>query len=71
MNVKNEKIKNCEDISNKLWAEGKDDFEHVDIGGYLNKDNIKQFVWELEDFLNKWNWEIFNGTERIEKNRSR
>ena len=71
MSVIDEKIKECEDISNELWYEGKDEYEYIGIGGSLSKNNATQFVGELEDLLNKWDWRIFHSTRRIEEHRSR
>ena len=71
MSVIDEKIKECEDISNDLWREGRDEYEYIGIGGSLNKNDATQFVRELEDLLNKWDWQIFHFTGRIEEHRSR
>ena len=71
MNVKNERIKNCEGISKELWNEGKDEYEYIGVVGSLNKDNAMQFVDELEDFINRWDWRILHCTRRIEEHRSR
>jgi hypothetical protein len=37
----------------------------------LDKENARQFVEELEDFVNKWDWRIFHCTGRISEYRSR
>ena len=71
MSIIEEKIKECEDISNELWDEGEDEYEYIEIGGSLNKENARQFMEELEDFLNRWDWRIFHRTGRIEEYRSR
>ena len=56
MSIIDKKIKECEDISNELWMEGKDEYE---------------YIGELENFLTKWDWKIFHCTRRIEEHRSR
>ena len=71
MSMKDEKIQECEDISNELWSKGEDEYEYIGIGGSLNKNNATQFVGELEDFLNRWDWKIFHCTRRIEEHRSK
>ena len=73
MNARDEKIKECEDLSDKLWAEGRDSYQYIEFGfgGSLNKDNARKFMEELGDFLNKLDWRIFCCTGRIEEYRSR
>ena len=62
--------KECNDILDDLWNEGRDEYGYVVIGGLLNKNNAVQFAEEIEDFINKWNWETVHCTRRIEKYRS-
>ena len=65
MSVIDERIKECEDICNELRDEGRDGYRSIGIGGPLSNENGMQFVEELGNFLNRWNWRIFNCTGRI------
>jgi hypothetical protein len=71
VNIKNKKVEEAKRIVNKPWTDGKDGYQYVGIGGLLNKENTRQFVEELENFVNKWDWRIFQYTNRIDEYRSR